>query len=483
MQQRLLDYFEFNKSVSESYQHFPLDFDRPLPQDLRGTLFRNGNGRFVHQGVRYDHIFDGDGMITKFSFVDGKSTYSNRYVETKEWKEENAAGQMRYRSFGTNLPGGFLKNLMKTQFKNASNTSVIWHGGKLLSLWEGGIPHEIDPFTLETIGRFDYKGALLNQFSWLDRQILPEMAFSAHPKIHPDTGAMHNFGTVAGLKQRLVQYTIRPNGQKMTQHIKELPAVAFTHDFILTAQNRRVFFFTPVEFGLLKMFLGFAPPVASMRVKSGAPIEILVFDGDTNREVTFETDFGFIFHFTNGYDLNENRVVVDGFMMPDFPGAEVNKKLFAGDDSGTPAGQLTRFILNLEDQSVERSILSPYLGELPSFHPSLTGKDYQYVWSLGLPAEADYQILDGIQKVDVKNVQAEVKSLHPHLPGEPLFIPKPGAKAEDEGYLATLVFNSVEKSTWLYLFDARNLEEIAKARLPHNIPVGFHGKFVEELFI
>jgi all-trans-8'-apo-beta-carotenal 15,15'-oxygenase len=421
-------------------------------------------------------------MITKFSFVGGKALYSNRYVETEEWKKETAAQKMLYRSFGTNLPGGFVHNFMKTRFKNASNTSVIWHGGRLLSLWEGGLPHEIDPFTLETISRFDYDGALQNQFSWLDRKILPEMAFSAHPKIHPDTGALHNFGTVAGVKQRLVQYTVAADGQMLAPQVKELPAVAFTHDFILTARERRIFFFTPVEFGLLKMFLGFAPPVASMRVKKQAPIEIMLFDAATNREFVFETDFGFIFHFTNGYDLGENRVVVDGFMMPDFPGAEVNKKLFAGDDSGTPAGRLTRFILNLDDQSVERSILSPYLGELPSFHPALTGKAYQYVWSLGLPAEADYQILDGIQKVDVQRAAAKVKSLHPHLPGEPLFIPKPGAKAEDEGYLATMVFNSVEKSTWLYLFDARNLEEITKARLPHNIPVGFHGKFVEEIF-
>lgn len=481
--QRLKDYFTLNEQVQDEYQHFELVFDAPLPADLQGTIFRNGNGRFVHQGVRYDHLFDGDGMITKFSFQEGKAYYSNRYVQTQEFQEEEEAGKMLYRSFGTNLPGGFWANALKTQFKNASNTSVIWHGGKLLSLWEGGLPHEVDPFTLETRGRFLYDDYLKNAFSSIDAQIFPELAFSAHPKIHPDTGDLHNFGVVPGLSSRLVQYQIDAEGNPLPLWAKKLPAVSFTHDFILTASGKRIFFFTPVSFGLAAMFLGFKPPVASIQVRRGAPIEIMVFDPKEDQEYTFETDFGFIFHFTNGYEQADGQIVVDGFLMPDFPDAEVNKQLFEGDDSATPAGVLYRFVLNLQTGAVKRHQLSPYLGELPTFHPSLTGKKYRYTWSLGLPEEADYRMLDGIQKIDVEQGSAFVKSVHPHLPGEPLFIPKPGAEQEDEGYLAVLLFNTSEKTTWLYLLDAQTLAELSKAQLPHNIPLGFHGKFVDRLFV
>src|SRR6056297_1034353 len=101
--QRLKDYFTLNKEVQNEYQDLELEFDAPLPVDLNGTLFRNGNGRFVHQGVRYDHLFDGDGMLTKFTFREGKAFYRNRYVQTREFQEEEAAGKMLYRSFGTNL--------------------------------------------------------------------------------------------------------------------------------------------------------------------------------------------------------------------------------------------------------------------------------------------------------------------------------------------------------------------------------------------
>ncbi|HKK74017.1 MAG TPA: carotenoid oxygenase family protein [Saprospiraceae bacterium] len=481
--QRLKDYFTLNKEVQNEYQDLELEFDAPLPVDLNGTLFRNGNGRFVHQGVRYDHLFDGDGMLTKFTFREGKAFYRNRYVQTREFQEEEAAGKMLYRSFGTNLPGGFWANALKTHFKNASNTSVIWHGGKLLSLWEGGWPHEIDPYTLETKGRFHYSGYLKNSFSKVDAKIFPELAFSAHPKIHPDTGDLHNFGVVPGLSSRLVQYQIDADGQSLPIWAKKLPAVSFTHDFILTASGKRIFFFTPVNFGLAAMFLGFKPPVASIQVRQDEPIEIMVFDPDEDQEYSFETDFGFIFHFTNGYERSDGQIVVDGFLMPDFPDAEVNKQLFEGDDSATPAGILYRYLLNLKTGEVQRERRSPYPGELPTFHPSLTGKKYRYTWCLGLPEGADYKMLDGIQKIDVEQGTAHLKSMHPHLPGEPLFIPKSKAQKEDEGYLAVLIFNALEKTTWLYILDAETLSEITKARLPHNIPLGFHGKFVDRLFI
>ena len=61
------------------------------------------------------------------------------------------SGRMLYRGFGTNLPGGFFANALRMRFKNAANTSVVWHGGKLLALWEGGLPHRLDPTTLDTL--------------------------------------------------------------------------------------------------------------------------------------------------------------------------------------------------------------------------------------------------------------------------------------------------------------------------------------------
>ena len=42
--------------------------------------------------------------------------------------------------------------------KNAANTNVIRHAGRILCLWEAGLPTEVDT-SLETVGEYDFNGA------------------------------------------------------------------------------------------------------------------------------------------------------------------------------------------------------------------------------------------------------------------------------------------------------------------------------------
>jgi len=51
------------------------------------------------------------------------------------------------------------------------NTNAVFHAGKLLALKEDDLPYEIDPDTLETIGKYDYRGAVKS------------LCMSAHPKV------------------------------------------------------------------------------------------------------------------------------------------------------------------------------------------------------------------------------------------------------------------------------------------------------------
>jgi len=477
----LKTFLEATACVEKEYANEPLEIvEGAIPEALTGTLFRNGNGRFVHQGVKYDHFFDGDGMITRFVFDKGQLHYSNRYVRTQEFVREQEEGKMLYRSFGTNIPGGWTKNALKMQFKNAANTSVVWHGGQLLALWEGGWPHRIDPDTLETIDRYSYEGVLKNDFSWLDRQIMEEMPFSAHPKEHPDTGVLHNFGTLAGTKQRLVMYEVQPDGTASIAQALPMDELVFTHDFILTEKNRSVFFLPPVTFNIWQAFMGLATPVESIKAKSDEKTKILVV-GEDGIE-TYETDFYFIFHYANGYEVDEHTIVVDAFAMDDFPGAEANVALMAGDDSATPQGKLRRFTIDRQSGAVSSRLLTEHPGELPAIDPALNGKKYRYVWAVGAPADASYKLLDGIMKIDVDREITLYENLHPDLPGEPLFIPHPGRKGEDHGWIAYIKFQVATRETYLELRDAANLQIVAKARLPHNIPPGFHGCWVDELF-
>ena len=51
------------------------------------------------------------------------------------------------------------------------------------------------------------------------------------------------------------------------------------------------------------------------------------------------------------------------------------------------------------------------------------------------------------------------------------------AGAEDDGYLATYVYDSASDSSSFVVYDARTCSErpVASARLPQRVPYGFHG--------
>lgn len=63
-------------------------------------------------------------------------------------------------SFGTNIEGGILANVLDVLPKNAANISVLWLSGRLFALFEGGQPYELDPHTLQTMNYSTLDGVL-----------------------------------------------------------------------------------------------------------------------------------------------------------------------------------------------------------------------------------------------------------------------------------------------------------------------------------
>ena len=64
-----------------------------------------------------------------------------------------------------------------------------------------------------------------------------------------------------------------------------------------------------------------------------------------------------------------------------------------------------------------------------------------------------------------------------HYPGEPVFVSRPGAEAEDDGVLLSVVLDAAAERSYLLILDAADLSELARAEAPHHIPFSFHGQF------
>src|ERR1700676_3331379 len=122
-----------------------------LPQELRGTLYRNGPGRWEAGGFVAQHAFDGDGLVSKFVIDGGSVRFQSRYVRTPKFRFEQAGKGAGVRGMGNQRPGGVLANAGRFP-ADAANTHAVVQAGRLLALSDVGRPWDIDLDDLTTRG-------------------------------------------------------------------------------------------------------------------------------------------------------------------------------------------------------------------------------------------------------------------------------------------------------------------------------------------
>ncbi|MDY6804267.1 MAG: carotenoid oxygenase family protein, partial [Cyanobacteriota bacterium] len=93
--------------------------------------------------------------------------------------------------------------------------------------------------------------------------------------------------------------------------------------------------------------------------------------------------------------------------------------------------------------------------------------------------------LQAVLKIDWETGERQVWSAAPRgFAGEPIFVPRPGGAAEDDGWLLMLMYDGANHRSDLVILDAGDLskEPVARLHLKHHVPYGLHGSFTPELF-
>ncbi|NIP14061.1 MAG: lignostilbene alpha-beta-dioxygenase [Pseudomonadales bacterium] len=462
------------KNLDEEHDYWIDDIEGAIPADLIGTFMRNGPGRQKIGGKPFGHWFDGDGMISQFTFTESKAHFRNRYVRTPKYVEETEAQKILYRGFGTQIPGGWTKNIFKWP-ANPANTSIIYHGGRLLALNEGGRPWELEPGSLETVGEFDYDGALAGK------------AFSAHGKVHPQTGDYFNFGagTTGTIKKApcLNLYRINPQGRMAKMSQLPLQTFPFCHDFALAGRHAVYFINSIVFAGMGGFFLGRHSMSDGVRFDDDIPMRIIVVDLDTLEVVReYETEPGAIIHFGNAFE-NGDELVVDAMFQDNF---EVNATLA---DVFNPSGRFgggyyNRYRLNLADGSMSCDRVSECEAEFPVFNPAKAGQPHSVTWTACSVENGANSFFNGFQRVTFDG-EADVVTLPAGCYGsEPMFAPAEGATREDDGYLLDVVYDGYSHRSELQIYRADDVNDrVCTLHLSHHLPHQFHGYFSSRTFL
>ncbi len=463
-------------NLDEEYAYWIDEIEGDIPRDLTGTFFRNGPGRQRIGTSKYGHWFDGDGMLCAFTFADGRVHFRNRYVRTPKYVEETAAQAVLYRGFGTQVPGGFSKNVLRMP-ANPANTHTMFHGGHLLALNEGGKPWKLEPSDLATVGEFTYDGGLK-----------ASDVFSAHGKVHGTTGEYINYGAgisgfgLKGPKPCLTMYRIKPDGKLASREQVPLTSFPFCHDFALS-ERYAVFFVGSIVFGnMMPVILGTRTISDQVTFDPSIPMQVIVVDLHSLKEVRrFETDAGAMIHFGNTYEEG-NEIIVDGMFADNF---EANKTLtdVFNPDGRFGGGAYMRYRLNMETGGLSRERVCKTESEFPTFNTTYTGKRNDVTWTACSVPNGANSFFNAIQRI-TRGGEATLLELPKGLYGsEPLFAPATDARKEDDGYVLEVVYNGFTHRSQLQIYRADSMAHVSTLHLKHHVPHQFHGHFTPQVFM
>jgi len=439
-----------------------------LPAELEGTLYRIGPARHDVYGERYRHWFDGDGMVHAVRFSDGKVSYRNRFVATDKKREEDAAQRRLHGGFGTAPAGGPIARMRRVIPKSAANTNIVFHHGKLLALWEAGRPWRLDPVTLETIGEDDMSGILG-----------PHQAISAHPKLDRATGEMWNFGVDYGPKNSISLYRTAVDGVTSRMTKVDLDFGPMVHDFALTP-TKAVFVLHPITLPRIPiaLMLGRKSFGESLRWEPERGTVVVTVDRITGEQRSYKTSPLLTFHTANAWDEDDD-VVVDLCASEDDSVMKFFVEVMAGREFVPSQPYLTRLTLRGDGRLEQRR-----LSETPMEFPRVAGRALcqPHTRIYGATFNDDAHFLGTPAAVDPSTGRSSVAVMKAHqIAGEPVPVTKAGATSDDEVWLPTLVLDAEAGRSEVWILDGADVAAppVAVVPLPHVVPFGFHGNWVQ----
>ena len=428
-----------------------------LPSELTGTLYRNGPAIFGVGGQRFDHLFDGDGAITAVRLDGSRATGAVRLVETEGRKLEQERGQIRYGGFGTKSKYPLFDFFFGTP-KNAANTSVLPWQGKLLALWEGGLPTELSLEDLTTVGVTDL-GAI------------PE-SFSAHPHRSAKRKAWYNIGLRIGRVPEIDLFELPDSGP--ARKLTSTPIQAgMLHDFAVT-DTHAVLLVSPLIFRPLPYILGRKSYVDALDWVADAGTEVIVIALDAPHRVRrFKAPAFYQWHFANAFD-DADDIVVDFVQYPDFATEGWLRELYDGQIGSPARGTVVRARLNPDTERFSTETLWDRSTEFCVSDGRFEGSRTSVLWTCAHSSElaAATTPLDRIARIDMESGEVRETDLGPGtFPAEPVFVGR--SDREGDGWLLTVAYDATEKASFLAVLDAESLAVEARAWFDQPIPQTF----------
>lgn len=469
-------HFDIQTALSEELPLQALHVQGVIPNWLKGTLVRNGPVQISVDGKQNRHWFDGLAMLHAFSIADGVVKYTNKYLRTEAYEKVFEEGALDYLGFATDPCRSIFKKfitLFSSHVVHNANINVAKLAQDYVALTEVPLPVRFDIHTLETLGVFDYQDRLPKDHCWE----------SAHPHYDPVKKETINYLIKYGHRNYYIIYRLK-DGSATREIIAEVPVEepAYMHSFAVT-ENYIILTEFPFCVRSLHLLMRGKPFIDNFQWKPERDTQFLVIDRETGKVLGEYPVFPFFaFHHVNAFE-RETDLIIDIVTYPD---ASVISKIkdhanLSANDSRKQENfdiRLSRFTLSLPEGTISCQTILEGSFELPRFNDKVCeGKPYKYAYGVDLRESHEAGDMRPLYKVNVETGEISIWSCQGCYAGEPIFVPSPNAKEEDEGVILAILFDEKKKKSCLLVLNAKSFQEVARAEVSHEIPQGLHGRF------
>lgn len=472
------DYTGLNTPQGEEYDIAGLAIEGALPPEVEGAFFRAVPDPAFPPLMEDSAAFlSGDGMISAIRFSGGKASIHMRFVDTARHQAEVKAGRAifgKYRNPFTDLPEA--AGIDRT----VANTTPVWHAGRLLMCKEDGRPYRVDPRTLETLGSYDFGGALRSE------------TMTAHVRIDAETGELFFYGYEAdGLASTKVAYCIVDKGGRLVrEQWFDAPYCAMMHDFAIT-ENYALFPIYPTTCELDRLKSGGDHWIHHQELDSW--LGVMPRYGDVSEMRWFRGPKGVsCYHMLNAHEDAEGRIHFDQCL------SDSNAFPFIRAASGIRLeqselnGRLARWTVYPKGASdeVTETVIGPP-GDFPLIPAACQGRPFDHAWMLTMdPQMLGPPVLGGpvgvmfntLLRLDFRGGPPQALPLGPGMSyNEPVHVPS--REAGHEGWLVTVVdrqtgADSFEHECWIVNAGDVAAGPVARVKIPHRLRPQVHGWWV-----
>ena len=461
---------------------------------------RNGIGRLEIGARSFVHAFDGFAKLVSFDISsDDELLFSSRFLRSRFYNDSMQANDIApYIILDATQPQFGALEKLAALYNGVDNTNVNVYSVRrregsdeetLLAVSDFWGGYTVDASSLHTLARVQPE-LPVKRFL---QQLVP-LPSTSHPVREFNTSNRIGFVSYLSPLESLPSYVdvVRMSSVSGRQAIASVHVDRVPYMHSLAVSPRYAVLMADPLYVNTQQVLSTVRPLDALQWLPASPTTLYVIELRTSRVLTLRCPARVHMHHINSYETRHS-LVVDYVAYPDISFLRSLKVAQLRNESQygsiRPRNSIVRYVINVKSRTVRkqtdfnsrRNLTFTNRLDFPTINENYRHRKHCYVYGVVLMMDNINLANTSLVKKDMCKGRDKFWAVPNHFASEAVFVASPGAAAEDDGVLLTVVLDGHGTgSSYLAVLDAKTMKLLSKAILPSVIPFTLHGQFLRK---